>query len=297
MNLIAYVAFMLFLYPLAFLPLPVQYGISNVLFVILFYVMRYRRDIVQQNLRRAFPNKSDQELETIERQYYYYLCGLFAESFKSFSISKEELLRRLEMVNLEHVQKLYDQGKNITVLMGHTGNWEWAGLGASLAVKYNCYAIYHDLQQPYFDNFLNRSRSRFGLHLLSGFRVKEFYSIGKKGLFLNAFIADQTPSNPRTAYWTKFMGQDTPFFTGADKFARQMNTAVIYVDVHSTRRGHYHIEIIPICDDPDEMAPGEIIEKYVRLLEKSIERAPAQWLWSHKRWKHKMPDKLKRMGS
>lgn len=289
MRYLAYLLFLIFLYPLAFLPLWLQYKVAKVLKFVLAVIMRYRRKIIYQNLRRAFPVKSEEEIKQISNDYYEHLCNLFAESFNSFSIKKKDLLQRVTLKNLDLIERLYSEKKNITVLMGHTGNWEWAGLAASSLVPYTCYAVYHALEQPYFDSFLIKSRTRFGLHLLSSKKVRNFFRLNAQELFLNAFIADQTPSNPKSAYWVNFLGTPTPFFTGAEKFARQLETAVIYVDTQSVSKGKYEIELILISENGSEEPEGYITAKYVSLLEQSIIKNPASWLWSHRRWKHKLP--------
>jgi KDO2-lipid IV(A) lauroyltransferase len=290
MSFIAYLLFLIFLYPLSYLPLEVLYFLSNILFFLVFYVFRYRRKIVRGNLERSFPEKSSIELDLIERAFYFHLCGLVAESFKAFNISREELLRRVTFENPEYVNSLYEQGKSVVVLMGHSGSWEWAGLAVPMLVKFNCFAIYHDLEQPYLNKLIKKSRSRFGINMLSAFVAKSFYTIEHEKPFLYALIADQTPSNSLTAYWSKFLQQDTSFYAGPERSIRQLNCAVVYVDVLKPKRGHYVIHAYPLCEDPSKLAPGEITEQYIRLLETSIRKNPEHWLWSHNRWKRPKPE-------
>jgi KDO2-lipid IV(A) lauroyltransferase len=290
MSFIAYLLFLIFLYPLSFLPLEALYFLSNVLFVLVFYVFRYRRKIVRTNLELSFPEKDKATLDVLEKEFYFHLCGLVAESFKAFRISREELLSRVSFENPEYVNSLFKQNKSVVILMGHSGSWEWAGLAVPMLVPFNCYAIYHDLEQPYLNKLVKKSRSRFGINMLSAFIAKSFYTIQHEKPFLYALIADQTPSNPLTAYWSKFLNQDTPFYAGPERSIRQLNCAVVYVDVIKPKRGHYVIKAEPLCEDPSQLAPGKITEKYIRMLERSIQAHPEHWLWSHNRWKHQKPE-------
>jgi len=279
-----------FLYLLSVLPFWLFYGVSDLCYILLYYVFGYRRGVVMQNLRNSFPQKGEAELKKLEARYYRYLCDLLLETFKTLSISRKSMLKRCKLN--EEALKLFNRyaesGKNVIIVMGHFGNWEWAGNTFSLLGKHHLYVIYHPLTNKYFNRLIIKMRTRFGTGLIEMKNTVRDMISKRKELSATAFIADQTPP-PEGAYWTKFMNQDTPIFWGTEKIARKLNYPVIYVSVKRYKRGHYEIFAETLVEDPASTKEGEISEMHTRRLEKDIIEQPEIWLWSHRRWKHKKP--------
>jgi KDO2-lipid IV(A) lauroyltransferase len=288
--MLAYYLALPFIYLLAFLPFKVMYAVSDFLFFLLFHLVGYRRNVVEQNLRNSFPEKSEQEIMALSKKYYSYLCDLILESLKKININKTEALERCRFIHVDLLERFYNENKSVVLLMGHYGNWEWAGSSFSLSNKQPLYVVYKPLSNPYFEKLMCKTRTMFGTRLIKmNNTLKDIIAL-KNECAAFAFIADQTPA-PEHAYWTQFLNQDTPLFLGAEKIARKMNYPVLFVNIVRVKRGYYEIHTEVLSENPKETAENEITEAYVRRLEQEIVKMPETWLWSHRRWKYMKPQK------
>ncbi|HRD37490.1 MAG TPA: lysophospholipid acyltransferase family protein [Bacteroidia bacterium] len=279
-----------FIYLISIIPFPLFYGVSDFFFVLLYYVIGYRKKVVYQNLKNSFPEKTHEELKTIERKFYRYLCDLFLETFKTLTISKKEAINRCAFTQqtTDLFNKLNDEKKSCIIVMGHYGNWEWAGNTFSLLLKQQLYVIYHPLTNKQFNNLMYKMRTRFGNKLYAMREVMREMIKNRNEINATAFIADQTPP-PEGAYWTTFLNQDTPVFVGTEKIAQKLNYPIVYVTVSRPKRGHYLVNAEILVNEPKSTKEGEISELHTRRLEEDIKKQPEIWLWSHRRWKHKRP--------
>ncbi len=288
MKALVYYISLPFLYLLSLLPFPLFYLFSDFVYFLLYHVIGYRKQVVYENLKNSFPEKTDAEIRKIRKQFYKYLCDLFLETFKTLTISKEEAKRRctINPSALEVFERFYREGKSVIIVMGHFGNWEWAGNTFSLNCSHQLYVIYHPLTHTYFDGLIYRMRTRFGTKLIP---MRDTYRdmVKNKGeLNATAFIADQTPS-PDNAYWTTFLNQETPVFRGTEMIARKVNYPVVYASMKRLKRGYYEISAETLFEEPRATKEGEISESHTRKLEREILAQPEIWLWSHRRWKHR----------
>ena len=288
MSAIPYYLTLPFIYLVSLLPFPLLYLVSDGLYVVLYYIVGYRKTIVLTNLRNAFPNKSDAEIHKIRKDYYHYLCDLFLETFKTLTISKEDMVKHcsFDPEGLAIFAKYAEKKQSLVLVMGHWGNWEWGGSSYSILCKSQLYVIYHPLHNENFNKLIYNMRSRFGTKLIAmRDTIREMLRL-RAEVNVTAFIADQTPP-PEGAYWTTFMNQDTPVFIGTEKIARKMNYPVVYARVKRMKRGYYRIFIETLVEESAKTKEGEISEMHTRVLEKDIIAQPEIWLWSHRRWKHK----------
>jgi KDO2-lipid IV(A) lauroyltransferase len=284
-----------FIYLISILPFPLLYLISDFFYFILFYVLGYRKNVVLTNLKNSFPEKSEKEIKALSKKFYKHLCDLFFETFKTLTISKTDMLKHCTMDADSRIllNKFYKEEKNIVLVLGHLGNWEWAGSTFSLICNQQLYVIFHPFKNKYFNDLIVRMRTRFGTKLIemkNTFRdmvkIKEANLWNGPGSTATAFIADQSPS-PENAYWTQFMNQDTAVFWGTERIARKLNYPVIFINVKKIKRGYYQIVAAILCENPSATSDGEITEIHIRKLEQEICVSPETWLWSHRRWKHK----------
>lgn len=280
--------------PISLLPFPVLYAISDFLFFTFFYLIGYRKKVILQNIINSFPEKSKEEHHAIYKEFYKHFCDLIVESIKAFTISKEEVAKRVVCKNPEAIDKFFDQNRSAIIFGGHFNNWEIFAVGVDALVKHKSVGIYTPLSNLYFDEKMRSTRSRYGLTMISTKKIKRYLDGNKDQLTVTIFGGDQSPSNPRTAHWMNFLNQDTGVQMGAEKFAKAYNTPVVYGRINKEKRGHYSFEFFEITDSPNETAEGEITEKATRLLEKDIKEFPQYWLWSHRRWKHQNPKKNKK---
>lgn len=267
-----------------------MYGVSDFCFVIIYYIIGYRKKVVYTNLKNSFPEKSHAELKKIEFKFYRYLCDLFLETFKTLTISKKQLLKRVAFT--ENTRSIYDklraENKSSIMVLGHYGNWEIAGAAFSSLVPEQVYVIYHPITNVQFNDLMYKMRTRSGTKLISMKDTLREMIRNRSELNVTAFIADQTPP-PESAYWTKFLNQDTPVFWGTEKIAQKLNFPVVYITVNRLKRGYYEADAKLIFNEPKKTKEGEISETHTQLLEKDIINCPEIWLWSHRRWKHKKP--------
>jgi KDO2-lipid IV(A) lauroyltransferase len=256
----------------------------------LYYVTGYRKKVVLENLRKSFPNKSEAEINRLCKDFYHYLCDLLLETFKTLTITKKTMLRRCTFTNESKVlfDKLAQEKKSIVLVMGHLGNWEWAGNSFSMLCKQQLYVIYHPLTNKHFDSLIYNMRMRFGTKLIAMRNTYRDMVANRHEVNATAFIADQTPS-PEGAYWTTFLNQDTPVFKGTEKIAQKLNFPIVYACVKRVKRGFYEIHAKMLVENPAGTKEGEISELHTRQLEGDIIAQPEVWLWSHRRWKHKKP--------
>lgn len=275
------------IYPISFIPFSVLYLLSDFFYLLLFKIFKYRVGVTKSNLRNSFPEKEDKEITQITRAYYHFLCDVFLETFKLLSISKNKLSQRVQFS--ERFISLFDDYRKLNTpviaVMGHLGNWEWAGASFSLQISNKLYALYHPLSNKIFDRLMLKIRTRFGGKMIPMNQLPRFLSQIKNTPSVLCFIADQTPP-PEHAHWIQFLNQDTPFFKGPASVAKKMNWPIIFVSVKTTRKGNYYIDAELISDSNSDSAET-ITQMWAAKLESKILEQPSNWLWSHKRWKHK----------
>jgi KDO2-lipid IV(A) lauroyltransferase len=275
------------------LPLPILYGFASFCTFLFYYIIPYRKKVIQSNLKNSFPDATEKELSKLIYQFYGYLTDQLVEFFKGVSITKDEMLDRFEIKNEDIVTDFIKKGIPVILVAGHQGNWEWAI--HRLALSKNPHdVIYQKLNNPTFNEFTKQVRARFGHVLLLEKRESVLSTRERKDIpRVICLASDQAPQKPETAYWTTFLHQDTAFFTGMERFARDYTYPVVFAELIRKKRGHYTMTYELLANSPfDDLAPGEIIERFARRLEKSINAYPEQYLWSHRRWKHTKPDKI-----
>lgn len=275
-------------YGIALLPFRVLYLLSDVMYGLLYYVLSYRKKVVMNNLRASFPEKSEQELKKISKDFYHHLCDMFLETFKTLTISKASMVKRCAFTpeTIALFNQLADEKKSVILVMGHKGNWEWAGNSFSILLQQQLYVIYHPLSNKGMDALMYKMRTRFGTRLYAMQDTFREMVKNRKEINATAFIADQSPQ-PATAHWTTFLNQDTPVFKGTEKIAQKMNYPIVYVAVNKIKRGYYAVEASMLIENPTSEAEGVITDIHTQKLEQDIIAQPSTWLWSHRRWKHK----------
>jgi KDO2-lipid IV(A) lauroyltransferase len=272
------------------LPLPVLYIFSDFLYLVLYYLVSYRRNVVATNLRNSFPEKTDNELKIIEKKFYHHLADIIIETLKSIHLTKSDQEKRFTYSNLEIIDKLKEEKRDIIAVLGHYNNWEWPTL-LPYYLKYKTIIIYKPLQNKYFNNFVNNNRSKDGIVLTPTSQIiREIINYRKNNInTVSVFISDQIPAKGDIKYWTTFLNQDTAVFTGAGKIASKYDMAIVFFHVQKVKRGYYNLDIELLFDHTAGLSEEVITERHVRRLEEIIREKPENWIWSHRRWKHKKP--------
>jgi len=276
-----------FLTVLSLLPLPVLHVFAKALYVLLYYLFAYRKQVVRQNLINAFPNKGLAEIIDIERRYYHYLSDLIFEVIKMCSISKKELQIRYKFKGLEQLEAYFKKDEGVLICSAHYGNWEWGTLAFGLSISATHYPIYKPLTNEVFDEWFKKVRSRFGNHMIPMRQTLRAIGESKNEASVFSFGNDQSPTKNDLHYWTNFLNQPASIQLGIEKIAKKTKRPIFYLQVKVLKRGYYEVDCVPICLNPAETTDYEITELHTRYLEKIITEEPAYWLWSHKRWKHK----------
>lgn len=274
---------------LAGLPLGVLYMFSDLAFPIIYYIIRYRRRLVRENLRCSFPEKDEKEIIHIEKAFYHNLCDVFIEAFKCLNISDEEMRRRVEVLNCELPERIASEGKNIFMLLGHCGCWEWY---QEVCVRYKnpkkgC-EIYKKIKSPYFDSLMHEIRSRWNTEQIEMMQtVRTLLKWSSEGEpFLCGFIQDQVSKGMKLKDVAFFLNQPIAVIPGAEELAKKVNAELVYLDSEKISRGHYRITFCEMTipqDLQDRPYPRSVL--FFRMLEETIRRQPDIWLWSHNEWR------------
>lgn len=275
---------------IARLPFWVIYGLADVFYVFLYYIVGYRRKVVHENLVRSFPEKSPEEIRKITKKFYHHLSDLGLETIKFNRMTVEELDDRFKINNLDIYEEYYQQGKSIIMLGMHHNNWEWSGF-IQRYIKAQYLVVYNPVRNNQrLERFMLDSRERFGAKsVMVNHSVRiafEFNRADRPGALVLG--ADQTPP-ANSQFWTTFLNQETAFFTGPMKIAMKTNQPVILHHTRKTGRGRYEVFHYKLIDNPSLVKPEDIILAYVEKLEEIVKAEPEYWLWSHRRWKHKRP--------
>ena len=271
--------------PISRLPYFFLYGLSNFIFVIMYYVIGYRKKVIEGNIYGSFPEKTDKEKKRIVKLFYKHFCDLIVESIKNFTISEKQARKRMVVENPEVLDKYFDKGQSVIVVAGHYGSWELMAVAIDMLTKHRHVGIYKPLSSPFFEKKMRESRGRYGTVMLPMKQTRAFFEAEHEKPVCMIFGADQWPSNAKDAYWVNFMNRETPFLYGAEKYAKEFNFPVVFGKINKPKRGFHRITLEDITDKPNEMEYGEIIDIFVKKLEETIRAKPEHWLWSHKRWK------------
>lgn len=289
MGTLGYYIALPFIYGVSLLPFPLLYLLSDLMYIIVFRVIGYRKDVVLTNLRKSFPEKSEHEIQAIARKFQQWFCDLTLETIKTLTISPDKVRERVSLEGAEILRGYAAKGQSIIIVLGHFGNWELAGArySAERGVP-PLIVIYHPLVNEHFDRLMTRMRTRHGTGLYTMRETSRAMIRDKDELTATAFIADQTPT-PERAYWTTFLNQETPVFQGTETLARKLRRPIVYIAITRPRRGHYRMEVETLVETPMDTAIGEITEIHTKRLERDIRNYPDLWLWTHRRWKHRKP--------
>lgn len=286
MTQIVYVLF----YTLSLLPFRILYGMADIGYVLLYYIIRYRRGVVRKNLVTAFPEKSIDDIKTIERKFYHWFCDYFLEAIKLLSISEKELRCRFTIINSEEVEQCFQEGQDVAAILGHYCNWEWLScVGMNLPPEREIGLIYHPLRNKTFDYLFRKLRSHEqNGHVIPKKDILRYVVTKKREGVRNicGYISDQGPKWTNIHLWLPFLNHEyTPVFTGGERIMRKMNNAVFYVEMSRPKRGYYTATYKLITREPNTLPTDDITRRFFRLLEETIRQEPAFYLWSHNRWK------------
>ena len=268
------------------LPFTIVYKISDLLSWTLYYVIRYRRVVVETQLKVSFPEKSEGEIKAIARKSYDNLGDIIVESIKGFSMPESEFSERYKFVNPEVSLQYTQQGKCVIHSAAHYGNWEWGVITYALAFPYPALGFYKPLSNKYNEKFTALKRGRFGFIMVPINNTSKAFEQYKKDPATFVLVSDQSTWSDN-AHWVHFLGQDTACPPGVDKYSRMLKCPVFYIHIQRIKRGYYEVVLHKLTDGNENLQEGVITERYMKKLESILKEKPEDWLWSHKRWKKK----------
>jgi KDO2-lipid IV(A) lauroyltransferase len=275
----------LFILLVGLIPFFLLYPFSDFVRWMLYSVFKYRRKVVEKNLKESFPQLTESEVKKLSWKFYRNLSDVLVEGVKAFTMTRRQIRTRHKVLNPEVALTYYKKRRSIVALPSHYGNWEWGSMSGALQLPQNYVVLYKPLQNKWVDKYVRWSRSKYRGNLVSIYNTRKIFKEyqAKNSIFIMA--SDQSPSKPDKAFWVKFLGRDTAFLHGPEQYAKMYDLPVVFVDIQRARRGFYELTLKLITDTPLETSEGEITQQYARLLEDVILAKPENWLWSHRRWK------------
>jgi len=269
------------------IPFSLIYGLSDFMRFLLFRVFKYRRVVVEKNLTETFPSLSEKEIVQLASKFYKNLADILIEGIKAFTMTKGQITSRHKVLNPEIADLYHKTRRSVIAVPAHFGNWEWGSMSGSLQLPQYFVALYKPLSNKWMDRLVRWSRAKYGGNLVSIYDTGNIFRqySSKNTVFILA--ADQSPSNIKKAIWVNFLGRDTAFLHGPEYYAKKYNLPVVFVDIQRVKRGYYELTLEVIADNPAEFAPGVITQRYADKIEEAIHNKPENWLWSHRRWKHR----------
>ena len=277
------------LWLISILPFPIFYLFSDFVYFLVYRVIGYRKKVVRENLALTLPHLSDAERKVIEKKFYKHMCDMFLEMIKTMSMSPEEMERRFHVTNIDLVQDYAKKGKSVILVASHYASYEWL-LTINPKLGFQGVAVYKRLANPYFDKLVRKIRSKYNTEMIETRKAIPTMAKNQRNGVLSMYglASDQSPKMERIFHSMKFMGVEVPVHTGAETLAKKYDLAVIFVQVKKVKRGYYEATFISLADNPKEFENFKITEMYLKEVEKQILEAPEFYLWTHKRWKHRI---------
>ena len=269
------------------LPLKIQYLFSDLIFFVGYHVLGYRKDVVEKNLKKSFPEKNDEEIKQIRRIFFKNFSDYIVEMVRAFTMSSDELRVRVQHINQDVFHDAKAEGKNIILLAGHVFNWEWINALATIVPQKNSYPVYRKVSSTFWEEKVKVIRNRFGNHALEAREViRHILKHPNDGESIYMFVADQTPHSSEVTYGLNFLNQKTPTFIGYDKLATKLDLAFVYCEMKKVKRGFYQVNYYRIYPDGERFEEYEVVKKFHKKLENTIHKNPDNYLWSHRKWKY-----------
>ncbi len=288
MQRLTYILVYPIIWLISILPFRLLYMLSDVLFVVVYYIVGYRKKVVFENLTLAFPEKSTEEIKEIQKKSYRHFVDIFMEMIKSFTISKKELDKRFTYTNIDIFKQFEKDNKSIMIYAAHYANWEWV-FGLNPSEQYQKCVVFKKISNPYFDDVVKKSRSRFGLNLKYTYEIKRVieYNFNTHTKTIYGFLSDQSPRMNRAEYWRNYMNVYVPVHTAAENFAKRYDMNVLYLSTKRIKRGYYENTFHILSTNAKECSNFSITDKYIDLVEQQLREQPEFYFWTHRRFKHR----------
>ena len=288
MQFIIYILLYPILWCISILPFRLLYLVSDGFYFLTYYIIGYRKKIVRENLALTLPHLSDKERLIIEKKTYQNMCDVFLEMIKTLTISKSEMERRFKFKNIEVYLDLEKKGKSIALLCAHYASYEWV-ISINSKISFEGYAVYKRINNRYFDKLVRDIRSKFKATLITTKEtiptMENNFKNNKPSLY--GLVSDQSPRLDSVYHWNKFMGIEVPIHTGGEMLAKKYDMNILFLRTKKLGRGFYEAELEILSENTKEVPDYEITDRFLKLVEQQIYEQPENYLWTHKRWKHR----------
>jgi len=276
---------------LSYLPFGILFGISDIFYVLLRYIVKYRNKVIIENLSFAFPEKTKLEIKLIRNKFYYHLCDVFVENIKIYSLNSNAAKRRIKIKGADEMNAYFDKGTSVIMLGMHYNNWEWSSFLPS-ELKHKNLVIYNPSRGNHaFEKFLLHSREKWGSTFVPVHKsTRTVLEFNKKEIPTALGLGADQAAPATSKFWTMFLNREAPFFSGPEKIAKRTNQPIFFHHTRKIKRGHYEIELFPLIENPKDIESKDILLIYIRKMEEIINEKPEFYLWSHRRWKHTRPE-------
>ena len=272
------------------LPLPLLYLLAWPGYLLLYHVTGYRKEVVRQNLSRAFPEKSAGEITELAKKFYRQLVQVALEILRTRRMSADEIRRRVTVVNPELLREYSNDFRESVVMLAiHQGNWEWMLHGVKLHLDIPIDPVYKPLHNSGLNRLMLEIRSQFGSRPIPIASAARDILRRRREFRLFVLVADQAPIEGERSYWTRFMNRQAAFHEGGEAIAKMTGYPVLFARCRRRSRGYYEVEFSEVARPPYDDSEHRIVENYVRLAERAIRAEPESWLWSNRRWKRRPP--------
>ncbi len=284
-NYLGYISFRIFISFFDLIPFWLLYRISDLVYILLYYVVSYRKDTVKSNLKRAFPEWTEKERLITEKKFYRHLADIFIEGIKAINLSDKETIKRYKVLTPEAPNIPYTEGKASLFVGSHVNNWEYGALGCGLQVDPTVLVFYKPLKNQLINNYIRNSRQKKGTVMAPVGETSVYFEKYFPERPMYIMLSDQSPSNIKDCHWVDFFGTETAVLHGPAKYAHKYKLPIYFIRTVKVKRGFYEVSAELIIENPMEYSQDEISGIFTKKIEELIKEAPEFWLWSHKRWK------------
>jgi KDO2-lipid IV(A) lauroyltransferase len=271
-------------------PTPVRRALFTGLFRLFCLLVPRQRLIARYNLRRAFPEKSEAQIEAIVRGVYRNMGLVAAEFFDIPGLTRENIGERVEAEGLEHCLKALEKGKGVLMFGAHFGNWELEAVAASLFIK-PFTVIYRALDNGVLDHLVFKVRSATGNRPLEKSRAMRAMLRSLKNNEMVGILIDQNV-DVYEGVFVDFFGHPACTTDGLAVLALHTGAPVLPGYMARLSDGRYRfvlgpeIEIVDTGDRAADIAANT--QRFMAVIEETIRQYPDQWLWVHQRWKTRL---------
>jgi KDO2-lipid IV(A) lauroyltransferase len=282
-----YIIFRFFAFLLQKLPFFVLYKLADALTFILYRIVGYRKQVVRDNLQQCFPQLNSAEIDNLVYESYRNIADILLEAFKSFGMTADELRARYQISNSDLPNSYAARGQSIIITAAHYANWEWGVKCLPLSLQHYCIATYRPLQNEAIEKYLYGSRTALGMHIYPTRETSLTFERHADQCFAMFMMPDGSPSKIELAHWINFLGRETACIHGPAKHSQTRNLPILFLHLQREKRGYYSGHYQLITDNPQSLEAAEITQKIMDAVADEIKLQPANWLWTHRRWKYK----------